>query len=281
VSGDDRHDAGVAGGRVRLGAGQPTRLAVAACHPGSLGPGCAGDVPQLAQSHMHEDLGRLPGPAGEHSRGDQPPARLLQRVVAALGCRAGVFWPRLPAQGLQHGGQGGGASRGQIAVEPTCSGERDVQPGAAVAETIVAWARLVRASSLVHLLGQARQVGQVRATGRGTGQNPVRIAAHALGQPVTPLADRPGPGPGDLPRREHVPDHRVSGQPPRPAHRPGGRAFGDPRLPRQPYPGRTLPVGLGTVLGAERGQHPRPRRGLPGLGPLQRPEHLCLHPRRE
>ncbi len=99
VAGDDGHDGRIARGGFSFGPGEQAVLAAGGGPPGGLGAGAAGQVAQLAQSQVHQDLGRLPGPAGHHAGGDQPPARLTQRVVAALRRGPGVFGAGLFAQG--------------------------------------------------------------------------------------------------------------------------------------------------------------------------------------
>ena len=126
---------------------------------------------------MDQDLGGPGGAARQHPRGDQAPACLFQRVVAALRGGAGVFGPGLFPQRLQHRRQGGGAPRRQVTGEPSRPGKGDIEPQASVVEPVIAGVIPVGVRTLVHLFGQACQVSQVRAASRRCGQDLVRVLA--------------------------------------------------------------------------------------------------------
>ncbi len=167
---DYRSDLRVAGiGPGCLRSAQPARLALSSgpgLVPGPLSVGGAGQTAELVQGQMQQYLGRLPSPAGQATRGDQAPARLLQGIVTALGQRPAILGAGLLTQCLQHRGQGRRARRGQVAGEPPRSGKREAKPQAAIAETVVA--SLVGSNgAAAHLLGQAGQVGQGGATRSG------------------------------------------------------------------------------------------------------------------
>ena len=102
-------------------------------------------------------------------------------------------------------------------------------------------------------------------------------ARHSAGSRSRPPAHLPRPRPGQLPRGQRLRDRRVRGQPPHPRHRAGRGGLGDPGLPPQPHLRRPVPVILAAVPGMERGQHPRPRRDMHRLSPLQRPQAISLH----
>ncbi len=117
---------------------------------------------------------RLPGPLGQAPRAEQPPARLLERVVVALLHGAGVLGTHLLAQGVQHRLQRGGAPGGQVPGDPPGAAEGGVELQAAVQEPVIAV--LIGAGyPAPDLLRQLRQAGQVRAAGRRGQQDRVRI----------------------------------------------------------------------------------------------------------
>jgi len=102
-------------------------------------------------------VGGLPSPIGQAAGPNQAQAGFFESVVVALQRVTGVFGPGLLAQGLQQGGQGGGRGWGQIPGQPPGAAERDVQPQATLAESVVVI--IGPGAAAAHLLGQRRQVG--------------------------------------------------------------------------------------------------------------------------
>ena len=102
VPGHHRHHRRITQGGVGLRAGQPARLGRPRGRPGILGRRTARGAPQLGQAQVHQHLRRLPGPRRDHPGPDQPPARLLQRVMTALPGSPGILRPGLLPQRLQH-----------------------------------------------------------------------------------------------------------------------------------------------------------------------------------
>ena len=128
VAGDDRDDRRVT---VRAGPGRrppPTP-------PRAAGP--AVQAAELIQAHVQLDLGGLPGPVRHAPGGDQPPARLLQRVVTALPHRPGVLGPGLLPQRVQHRAQRRGALRRQVPGQLPALTERHIQADRPVPEPVV------------------------------------------------------------------------------------------------------------------------------------------------
>jgi hypothetical protein len=208
VAGDDRDDRGVAGGSLAGGgiggrAGQPAR-------PGAFGRSRARHAPQLGQRHVDVELGWLAGPAGHHAGGDQAPARLFQRVMAALAGGAGVLGAGLLAEGFQHRGQGGGAPWGQVPLRPARPAERDTQAQVPAVET-AAGPGAGAAGAPVHVLGKLGQVAKAGAGRRGLGQDAVRLVPAGLRQAVGPGTQVLGPRTGDLASGQRIADHRVGG----------------------------------------------------------------------
>ena len=104
-------------------------------------------------------------------------------------------------------------------------------------------------------------------------------ARRCFGQLISPLADHLRPRAAQLPGRERGGDQRMGGQPPGPLHRRTGGAVADAGDGPQPRRRPVLPIGLMALLGAERGQQPRPRRRVLRLGLLQPDQRLGLRGR--
>ena len=263
VAGDDRDDRRVA---VIARRGRGT--------PGCLGRGRARQAAELVEAGVQHDLGGLAGPVRQPAGADQPPARLFQRIVGALTLGPAVFRAGLFAQGVQHRLQRRGATGSQVAVEFPGAAERGLQTQPPVIEAVIV--AVGRGEAAAHLVGQGAQTGQVRTGRRGTQQDLIGVAAVLLGQQVAPFAQLPRPGGRDPPGGQRLANRRVVTKTPHPSHRTGRRARRDPGLPFQPGPRRTVPVILVPAAGAERRQHPRPRSGVHGFGPLQPPQALGL-----
>ena len=195
---------------------------------------------QVIQAHVDLDLGGLPGPVRHHPGRDQPPARLLQRVVVTLPDGAGVLGPRLLAQGIQDGLERLGAAPGQVTIQAARAAQGGPHPAPAGPRTPAPPPR-PPAQPPPHLPRQRLQVRQLRApaaaaskitsassraaTGSGSVQSQTCRAHDAERAPAP--ARRGPPGEGEPP---HPPDRRRT------------RAAGDPGLPPQPRPRRPLTV---------------------------------------
>ena len=94
-------------------------------------------------------------------------------------------------------------------------------------------------------------------------QNRVRVGVTLFGQPVGPLAQRPGPRRGQLPGRERGGDQRMRGQPPGPFNGRTSGAAGDvgdgPQPGRRPRRAPLSPI----RIRLEKQHHPRTRRHDP------------------
>ena len=161
VAGDDRDDGRVAGRGLGFGAGQPARPALASPavadlrgHPGPFGGRRAWHVAQVGQPEVDVDLGGLATAGGQRAGGDQPPAGVFQRVVAALRGGPGVLRAGLLTQRLQHRGQRGRAARAQVTLRPPSPAERDAQMEIPVPEAVLA-VFVGAAGALVDGLSQA------------------------------------------------------------------------------------------------------------------------------
>src|SRR5262249_37259804 len=107
-----------------------------------------------------------------------------------------ILGPGSLPQRLQHRGERGGASRGQVAVEPPRPPERDVQPDAPVCEPVVVAIGPVLAGRARPPLGPARPLRPVPPPGerlrRGSGRHhPVCLRAA-----VRPSRSSPAPRTG-------------------------------------------------------------------------------------
>ena len=272
VPGHHRHHRGITRRRLRLRAGDPPRLRHPPGRPGSLGRRPARQPPQLGQRHMQQHLSRLPRTPRHHPGPDQPPARLLQRIMAALRTGAGILRPGLPAQRLQHRGQGGGTPRGQVSLGTASATEGDPQPEPPVPEPVLGRVdAAITAAPLIHLPGQAAERGQARAAPGRRDQDFIGVAEVLRRQPVGPVAQVPRPRGGQIPGGQRPGDRRMGRQSPSLAHRSRGGSGGDPALPLQPGARRAMAVIFEPALNRERAKHPGPRGGVLGLRPGQGP----------
>jgi len=132
-----------------------------------------------------------------------------------------------------------------------------------------------RAGPLDHLLGQRPQSAS-SAPCSAAASRIAPASARRSSAADRPLTQGPGPRAAQLPRRQRGSDQRMRGQAPGPLHRrtsgPGGDAGEGP----QPGRGPVLPIRLMALLGAERGQHLRPRRRVLRPGLLQPDQRLRL-----
>ena len=238
-------------------------------------PEAPGQAAQLGQVDVHGQLGRLAVVAGQHPGIDQPLAGLGERIVLALDQGAGIFRAAAGPQRGQHRGHRGGGRAGQVPGKPPGPADRGVQPHRPVIEPVPVPVG-GGAGPLDHLLRQRPQIRQPRPAAGGGQQNSVRVRAAVFGQLISPLAQRPGPRAAQLPGRQRGGDQRMRGQPPGPRHRRTSGAAGDLGDGPQPRRRPVLPIGLMPLLGAERGQQPRPRRRVLRLGLLQPDQRLRL-----
>ena len=152
---------------------------------------------ELVEGDGQLEADRLPGPLRQAVGGDQPGARFLEGVVAALRQGAGVLGAADRGEGVQDGLDGGGAPAGQVAVEPGGAAEGGGEPDRPVVEPVIAG--VGGGVAAVLLLGDPRQAGQVRP-GRGGGQQlGVGAGLVLVGQDVGPVGDLPGPRQRQLP----------------------------------------------------------------------------------
>ena len=93
---------------------------------------------ELVEGDGQLEADGLPGPLRQAVGGDQPGARFLEGVVAALRQGAGVFGAADRGEGVQDGLDGGGAAAGQVAVEPGGAAEGGGEPDRPVVEPVVA-----------------------------------------------------------------------------------------------------------------------------------------------
>ena len=164
-----------------------------------------------------------PARSGRHPDGDQPPARLLQRVVLALALGPQILRARPLAQRVQHRLQRRGALRGQVPVQLPGAAEGGVQPHPPVREPVIAVV-VGPAQPAPHLLGQRAQVGQrPRRRPPRASRIYIRVRRVLLGQQVGPVADLPRPRRRELPGGQRPADRRMRRQPAHPAHRPRRR----------------------------------------------------------
>ena len=253
-------------------AGQPRRPGA---RPGRLAA-AAVQAAELIQGHLQLDLGGLPGPGRDAPRRDQPPAGLLQRIVAALPHGPGVLGPGPLAQRLQHRRQRRGALRGQAAGQAPGTAERHIQVQRPAGEPVIPAVTVRAGGPAAHLLRQRGQISQVRAARRRGQQDLISRPAAGLRQQLTPPADMLRPGTRQLTASQRAGDRRMRGQPPHPPHRAGRGTPGDPGLPRQPRLRRPVPIVLAPATGVERRQDLGPRRDMHRLSPLQNPQALRL-----
>ncbi len=182
---------------------------------------------QVGQGDVHHGLDRLPGPLRQQARGDQPPHRFLQGVMAALRLAPGILRPGRGRQRVQHRGQNGGALRGEIPGQDPGALERGLQLHRPVAERLVLVLVFVLGEGPgVDLPGQPGQVRHIRAARRRPEQDRVRVLLAVRRELVGPAADGPRDRLRDRPRR------------PAPARSRGGRRRAGPRRctrPRRPW----------------------------------------------
>ena len=224
---------------------------------------------------MHGQLGRLAVGAGQHPGVDQPLAGFLERVVLPLEQGAGIFRAAAGPQRGQHRGHRGGGRAGQVPGKVPGPADGGFQPHRPVIKPVPVGIGGA-AGPLDHLLGQRPQIRQPGPAAGGGQQNGVRVGAAVCGQLIGPLTQGPGPRAAQLPGGERGGDQRMRGQAAGPPHRPGSGTVGDVGEGPQPGRGPVLPIGLMPLLGAERGQQLRPRRGVLRLGLLQPDQRLGL-----
>ena len=204
---------------------------------------------------MQLDLGGLPGPIRHAPGRDQAPARLLERVMVALGLGADVFRALLLSEGIEDRLQRGGAPRGQVTPEPPGAPVVQVEPQRTVTESVVVAVSVRRRGPRPHLLRQPGQVHQRGPGRRRSKQDRIRGVPRRSGQQVAPIADLARPRLRQRPDCQGVPDTGMGRQPPGPRHRGGRSRPGDPGLPAQPGPGGAVPVGLVRAAFRERIKH--------------------------
>ncbi len=230
---------------------------------------------QVRQGDVGPDLDRLPGPLRQQARRDQPPHRVLQRVMVALAVGAVVVGAAGGGQRVQHRGQDRGALRAQIPGHHPGAAERGLQPDRPVLEPRPVFIR--RAGLGVHLRGQLGQVPQAQPARRGPDQDRVGGVAAVLREPAGPAADGPCPGLGEVPGGQRGQDAGVGPGPAGPAGVTGRGGPGDAGPVDQPGPGTVVPVLVMALAGGERGQNRGPGGAGPGVGPLQGGQALGLH----
>ena len=118
--------------------------------------------------------------------------------MAALCGGPQILRPGWLAERLQHRGQRRRAAGSQVAGEPTRPAEGQVEQQPPVIKAVFVSIGGTRAGALTHLLRQPGQIRQLGPSGRCGGQDLIGVLTHALGQPVTPPADRPRPRGRDL-----------------------------------------------------------------------------------
>ena len=168
------------------------------------------DAPSMASRSREGDgdvdAGVGAGPVGDHLRADEELAALLEGVVVALPGGAEVLRPAALAEGLEDGGDGGGALGGQVAADPPGAVHGGLEVQVPVAESppagVVVRVGLLRPPGLVGGLGDELEVVEVRPGGGGLDEDLVGLGLEFV------VVDPAGP-PGDLPR-------------PRDGERPGG-----------------------------------------------------------
>ena len=288
AAGDDRGERGVAvipGPGERPRQRRPARPAIGV--RGGLGeagrqprlPGGADPVEQLVQIELQLQLDGLPGPLRQAPGGQQPPARLFEGVVLALRDAAGVLGAHLLAERGEDVLQRRGAPAGQVTGDPAGAAQGGVQPQAAVGEPVIA-VLIGAGGPAADLLRQRGQPGQVNPSGRGCGQDHVRVAPGPGRELVGPVGDLPGPRHRQPAARQRLSDRRVIGQPPHPAHRGPRRGSRRAGLPGQPRPRGPLTVVLEPALRREPRQHLRPGSRVHRRGLLKPAQAVRLHARR-
>ena len=153
---------------------------------------------QVVQVDVHGQVRRLAVPAGDQLPANQPPARLLDRIVAALRRGAGIFRPRLLPQRLQHHRQRRRARRGQVRAQPPGPPERGAQPQRPLLEPVAVPVR-AGLGAVEHLPRQPRQIMLIRAAQHRRQQNPVRVRPEIFRELVRPVTDQPRQRDGELP----------------------------------------------------------------------------------
>ncbi len=217
-----------------------------------------------------------PARCGSILGADQPGAGFFQRVVAPLRERAGVLRPGRGGQGVQHRLDRGGAPGRQVPFQPPRPAESPGEADLPVLKPVIAVlvGRGVLAEQLPRNPGQ---VTQARPRGRRAEQLTVSVIPHIGGQPLSPVSDLPRPRQRHPAAGERGCDHYVPTQAVHPGNLRSCRRTRRLSLPGQPYPRGPVPVaGQAAAGNAERRQHLRVGRGLPGLGYRQRAQAIGL-----
>ncbi len=192
-----------------------------------------------------------PGPLRQHPGGDQPGARLFQRIVVPLRCSPVILRAGRRAQRVQHRLHRRRAPGGQVALQPSRAAEGRPQPHRPVRETVLIL--IAGGVPAVQVLGQSGQIDQIRAPVRSRQELAVGVSADGLGQPARPVAEQPRPRLGHPPVRQRRGDQRVGLQPPHPRDLRSRGLAARLGLPRQPHPRGPVPVPLQASAGNAEG----------------------------
>ena len=233
LPGHHRGDHRVAGGGLGGRPGQVHRPGPGRRAGGGPGPFQHRPAAQVVQVDVHGQVRRLAVPAGDHLPANQPLARFLDRIVAALRRGAGIFRARLLPQRLQHHRQRRRAGGGQVRVQPPGPAERGAQPQRPLLKPVAVPVR-AGLGAVEHLPAQPRQIMLIRAAQHRRQQNPVRVRPEIFGELVRPVTDQPRQRGRELPGRQRRRDHRVRVEAAGPAGGCGGGALRDPGDRAQP-----------------------------------------------
>ena len=261
-----------------------TRRSTPAAAPSCLQPH------QVGQGDVHHGLNRLPGPLRQQPGGDQPPHRLLQRVMAALRLAPGILRPGRGRQRIQHRAHDRGALRGQVPGQHPGAPERGLQPHGPVLERLIlaSWPSLLvlvlvlgpGQGAGVDLPGQPGQVRHIRAARRRPQQDRIRVLLALQRQLVGPAADGPGDRLRDLPAASAAATCGCAAARRTHAVYPTAAPLVIAGLVDQPGPRAVIRVGGVPLPGGERGQDRGPRRRPHRAGLLQHPQAVRLGLRR-